>query len=166
MKTKSIIAILLICASNFSIAGPKSRGNETSTTIPVLSDYDKISVGKNISVVFVKMPESIAVIHGNNKSSGSVDIKVVEGTLFITSNRHVATNSVTIYLPAKDLAEINLRENAKIRNEEILKCKNLTVYFREGSYASLITQGKVELKSPDDIEVSFERKKTFSFKQQ
>ena len=56
MKTKSIIAILLICASISSIANPKPGVNETSKTISVSSDYNKVSVGKNISVVFMNMP--------------------------------------------------------------------------------------------------------------
>lgn len=164
MKTKLVIAILLICASISSIANPKSRDIEISKTIPVSSDYNKISVGKNISVIFVKMQSAVAVVNGTVKSSANLDIKVVEGTLFITSKRYVASNSITIYLPAKNLSEINLGENAKIHSEDIMKCNDLTVYLSGGSYASLITQGKIEYKAIGDIELDVERYKAFHLK--
>ncbi|HWH62752.1 MAG TPA: DUF2807 domain-containing protein [Ginsengibacter sp.] len=156
MKTKSIIAILLICASISSIANPKSGADETFKTIPVISDYNKVSVGKNLSVVFINMPTSQAVIRGNSKSLENVDIKVVNGTLFVTAKLGIFLTSAIIYLPAKDLTEIDLQDDAKIHNEGVMECDNLTVYFSGGSYASLVTRGKVEFKPFGNIDLNVE----------
>ena len=164
MKTKSIIAILLICASISSIANPKPGVNETSKTISVSSDYNKVSVGKNISVVFMNMPASVAVIKGNDKSLDKVDIKVVDGTLFITAKWGARLNSTTIYLPVKDLVQINLQQDSKIHNEGIMKCNDLTVYFADGSCASLVTQGNVKFKGSGETELIYERYLTFDIK--
>jgi hypothetical protein len=166
MKTKPIIAIfiLLICASISSIANPKSKVNEASKTIVVISDYNKVSVGKNLSVVFKKIPTSIAVINGNSKSLDNVDFKVVNGTLFITAKRNARLRSTTIYLPVKDLAEIRLQQNAKVHNEVIMKCSHLIIYFSDDSYSSLITQGNVEYKASGETELEIERHLSFYLK--
>ncbi len=158
MKTRSIIAILIIFASTAAFAAKPGKSKvSTSTKMVSLSDnYSKVSVGSNLNVVFLTDGSSQISVVGNNTLLNGVDFKVVNGTLTISSKNTFASQG-TIFLPAKNLKEIYLYANSKVSSNGVMNCNNLTVYVSEGCVASIKNRGQMELKPTSDTELNFEK---------
>lgn len=158
MKTKSIIAILLIFASTATFASKpgKSKVSTSTKVVTVEGNYSKISVGSNLNVVFLTDVNAQTRVEGNNSLVNGVDFKVVNGTLFISSKNSFSSQG-TIYLPAKNLSEIYLNANSKISSNGFLNCTDLTIYVSDGSMAAIKNKGQLELKPTSGTELNFEK---------
>lgn len=112
-------------------------------------------VSENLTVVFSNMPGSDVFVQGQEGLINAVNFNVTHGTLFITAKRNAAFYEGVIYLPVKNLAEINVKANSNIYSEGVMRCDNLAVYIGEGSHAELKTQGKLEIRPSEGAQLDF-----------
>jgi hypothetical protein len=136
MKKISSRALLFTSASILlSIAWTSKKTGNSSRTYSAIAEYTKVVVSENLTVVFRHMPGNDVFVQGQEGLVNAVNFNVAHGTLFITAKRNAAFYEGAIYLPVKNLAEINVKANSSIYNEGVMKCDNLTVYIAEGSHA-------------------------------
>ena len=159
MKTTIIIALFLSLFTATSFAGVPHRNilHQTTKTITLDADFNKVSVAANLKVVFISNDSKDATIEGNSKFVETINFQILNGTLFISTKSNITNAKGIIYVPVKNLAEINLLPGAIISTNGFLNCSYLTVLISEDSHAEIRNKGNLVFKPAPDSELDFVR---------
>ena len=162
MKT-SILAAAFTCllfTSSFAIDRKQMSSSREET---IEQGFNKIRVGENIKLVLVPADQKNTVtISGDQSKLNAITFKVKGDQLLIYSANTLNKESITVYVPVKDLSYIDLKQGASVSGQGDLKFNNLTIFVNIDSRMNLTMTGKINIKQADDCDFIYEKKEITS----
>lgn len=156
MKLRSLLAALLFATAT-SFAHEPVKPETRKIQLPV---FDHLTINAKIDVVLIDdgEPGTIYLV-GDPRLFKGLSFRTKENELQITGRNEVNYKSrVTIEVHVKNLAKISLQHEALVFSGNTLRSKKINVFIREGSKASLVSTGDINISSEEDTELVFLRK--------
>lgn len=161
MKTKISTAALAFLLLTMTAFGFDKGQLFSSKEVAINRNYEKITVGANIKLVLLPAGQQNTVtVTGDLDKVGDVTVTMDKNEMFISSKKHVKPCGIVVYVPATDLAYINLKSGATVAGQGDLKFTSLTVFVNVDSRMELKMIGNVNIKQADDCDFIYEKKET------
>ncbi len=156
---KQILVTLVLMISVFTSAFAEKDSNTfapASKKISVKKEVTKIVVEGNVDVVLFEN-EGAAIYMFGNTSTTSVSEN--DGVLTVRNSKTTGEKTL-VYVPVKNVQEIEAKGNAKVSSAVPLNTKELTVYVNGDCHIDLKATGKINLVEGELTEMIVEKFKS------
>ena len=153
---KQILVTLVLMISVFTTAfaeNNESPLNAASKKIPVKEEATKISVEGNVDVVLFENDGAAIYMFGNTSTT---TVKEINGVITVTNSKKSGEKTL-VYIPVKNVKEIEAKGNAKVTSAFPLNTNELTVYVNGDCHVDLKVNGKINLVQGDSAEMIVEK---------
>jgi hypothetical protein len=141
----------------FSVSAGKNEQPSANKEIAIEGTFQKVTVGNDIKLVLVPAGEKASVIiAGKETAVNNVTVKLDKNELKIASKKAVRSGSVVVYLPARGLSFIELKNGASVSGQGTLKINNLTVLANTDTQVDLKVIGNLHVRSADDCDFIYQ----------
>ena len=156
MKFKSLIAAALFVTTSAFAHNPENP----QTRKMQLPMFDQLVIDAKVDVVLIDDAEPGTIyLVGDPKLFDDLAFKIEKNELLVSSKKDVNYKSkVTIEIHVKKLAKVSLQNEALVFSGNMLRSPKINVHIKEGSKASLVSSGEINVISEDDTELVFLRK--------
>ena len=161
MKKKISIAAFAFLFLTITAFGHNRSQFFSSKEVSIDRNYQKITVAPNIKLVLLPAGQQTTVtVTGDLDRVSDVTVTFDKNEMFISSKKRVKPGSIVVYVPATDLAYIDLKSGASVSGKGNLEFSNLTVFVNVDSRMELKMIGNINVKQADDCEFIYEKKET------
>ena len=153
---KQILVTLILMISVFTTAFAEKNTSSlapTSKKISVKEEVTKIIVEGNVDVVLFENEGAAIYMFGDTKET---TIKESNGVLTVRSTKKRGEKTL-VYIPVKNIREIEAKGYAKVSSGSPLNTDELTVYVNGDCNIDLKVTGKINLVEGDSTEMIVEK---------
>ncbi len=164
MKTKILaLSLVLVAFATTAFAGNEKPYSEpvSSKKLEIVGRFSKIHVDANLKVVLIpETGNSEIIISGDKSLLDQVDMSIYKGELIVSAGKYVQPgNDLVIFIPVKDLEQVELADGATVSGHYGLKFSKLTVLVNVDSRVDLNISGKLEIKAAPGCDFVYETHK-------
>jgi Putative auto-transporter adhesin, head GIN domain len=152
---KQILVTLVLMVSVFTTAFAENNSNvfaPASKKVPVKKEVTKIVVEGNVDVVLFEDEGAAIYMFGNTNTT---TVSENNGVLTVRNSKTTGEKTL-VYVPVKNVKEIEAKGNAKVSSAAPLNTDELTVYVNGDCNIDLKVTGKVNLVEGDGTEMIVE----------
>lgn len=153
-KILAFVASLLLTGAIAQINNEKPTQELNSNSV-VQTPFTAVVVNADIELVLTQSGNGLSEITGNKKNLDQVYFFVKKGTLYIETNNSTTINHPVIHLSVRQLENLEVNANAKIRSKGLLESRNLSVNVNSEAYFDLKSTGSIYFDAAADIQLHF-----------
>lgn len=153
---KQILVTLILMISVFTTAFAEKDSNgfaPVSKKILVNEEVTKIVVEGSVDVVLFENEGAAIYMFGN---TGTTSVREKDGVLTVKNSKTTGEKTL-VYVPVKNIQEIEAKGNAKVSSAVPLTTKELTVYVNGDCHIDLKATGKINLVEGELTEMVVEK---------
>lgn len=153
---KQILVTLVLMISVFTTAFAEKDSNAfapVSKKITVKKEVTKIVAEGNVDVVLFENEGAAIYMFGN---TGTTSVSEKDGVLTVKNSKTTGEKTL-VYVPVKNVQEIEAKGNAKVSSAVPLTTKELTVYVNGDCHIDLKATGKINLVEGELTEMVVEK---------
>lgn len=150
MKPKIFILGLLLCTAGTAAFAQKTQPEvPVSTTVHLTEVPRALFVDNDVSVILTDSKTTDVVMEGDARDVKAVRVKMNEGTLSLYSSSGQSMAAVKVYVPATQLAKINLLGKTVLRSATTLQTPHLKIIVDGEGIVAVSSVGKVVIEDTD-----------------
>lgn len=160
MKKQILATLVLITGVLATATAEKTQtqtGESTSKNVVLISAFQKLDVEGNVEVVLYEDNSNTVHIFSSPNNIAGTSVTERNGVLYIKSKR-VKGEKTLVYVPVKNIEEIEAAGNAKITSATILSTQDLTLLLNGDCKIDVQVTGNIHVLEGDVSEVIYEKK--------
>lgn len=150
MKPKIFILGLLLCTACTAAFAQKTKPEHpVSTTVHLTEVPRALFVDNDVSVILTDGKTADVTIEGDARDVKAVRVKMNDGDLLLSSSFGQSMAGLKVYVPATQLAKINLFGKSVLRSTATLQNPHLKIIVDGEGIVNVSSAGKVVIESTD-----------------
>lgn len=156
MKLRTLFAAALFFSTT-AFAQTTEKTQAKKIQLPV---FTQLVIDAKIDVVLIDDAEPGTIyLVGDPKLFEDISFRIQNNEMQVSAKRDINYKSkVTVEVHVKQLEKVTLQKESLVFSGNTLRSKKINVFIKEGSKASLVSTGDINISPEEDTELVFLRK--------